>query len=605
MLLLSGFVRRFRVEFAVEFRRIFHEKIATMASGSRVKPVVVILGSTGTGKTKLSIELARRFDGEIISADSMQVYRGLDIVTAKATREEQSQAPHHLLDVATPDQAFTVIHFREQALPIIDRMLNENRLPVVVGGTNYYIESLLWQVLIGSGIREERGRRRRVVNQSDPKRAKFAINNKDEKDDDDVDDRNQQQQDVPAGSSLSRCVQGHDDGDNEAAREAAADANESESGTTAAEANDERETTRKKVRVLDKSEGELTVAGEEAAEAGRSGVGKFEEGNEEDFAAAAASADVDKVLLMTTEQMEQLESSLLHRVLRQVDPVTADRLHPNNKRKIVRALEVLRHDKKPLSRLLDEQRSQEGGSNLGGPLRYRNVVIFWLRCEQETLNARLDARVDSMVAQGLLEEIRRFYEQYVEPFEDNDFHRGILQSIGFKEFATYLSQYGRDQDRLITEFMQSTGPNQRTDPPEGLALLHKCLDNLKLVTRRYSKKQIKWINHRFLSNSQREVPPMYALDTTDVSRWEELVSCPAQEIIEATLAGRSPTTQQPLPKQANPREGLNEETSFHCDICRRTIVGEYQWRLHMRSNKHKRSLHGHHKKAAGRLDPAK
>ncbi|KXJ74113.1 hypothetical protein RP20_CCG014142 [Aedes albopictus] len=89
------------------------------AAVSRVKPLVVILGSTGTGKTKLSIELARRFGGEIISADSMQVYRDLDIVTAKATKEEQRQAPHHLLDVATPDQAFTVIHFRERALPIV------------------------------------------------------------------------------------------------------------------------------------------------------------------------------------------------------------------------------------------------------------------------------------------------------------------------------------------------------------------------------------------------------------------------------------------------------------------------------------------------------
>uniref|UniRef100_A0A182N0X7 tRNA dimethylallyltransferase n=1 Tax=Anopheles dirus TaxID=7168 RepID=A0A182N0X7_9DIPT len=89
-----------------------------MATTAR-PPIVVILGATGTGKTKLSLELAARYGGEVLSADSMQVYKGLDIVTAKATREEQRQAVHHLLDVATPDQAFTVTHFRERALPIV------------------------------------------------------------------------------------------------------------------------------------------------------------------------------------------------------------------------------------------------------------------------------------------------------------------------------------------------------------------------------------------------------------------------------------------------------------------------------------------------------
>ncbi|XP_017489684.1 PREDICTED: tRNA dimethylallyltransferase-like, partial [Rhagoletis zephyria] len=85
----------------------------------RKVPSIVILGSTGTGKTKLSLELAQRFGGEIISADSMQVYANLDIATAKATKEEQSRAKHHLLDVATPNEPFTVVHFRNAALPIV------------------------------------------------------------------------------------------------------------------------------------------------------------------------------------------------------------------------------------------------------------------------------------------------------------------------------------------------------------------------------------------------------------------------------------------------------------------------------------------------------
>ncbi|XP_058820922.1 tRNA dimethylallyltransferase [Topomyia yanbarensis] len=589
------------------FRLIFHRKSATMASGSRVKPVVVILGSTGTGKTKLSIELARRFGGEIISADSMQVYRDLDIVTAKATREEQLQAPHHLLDVATPDQAFTVIHFRELALPIIDRLLDSDRVPIVVGGTNYYIESVLWRVLIGGGIREERGRQRllrRVVNQQtaaaagDHKRPKFATVGGDE--------QQQQQTDADAGSGVPppRCVEKCDeknkveDYDNSVteAADASASVVESESEGEKSETIPSAEE-KKKVRVVESEDdrGDVVVAVK---------VAEDELKANEEMAAAAAAVEVDKVLLMTTEQMEQLESAPLHRVLRRIDPVTADRLHPNNKRKIIRALEVFQQDGQPLSRLLEEQRSQEGGCNLGGPLRYRKVVIFWLRCEQETLNARLDARVDAMVAQGLLAEIRLFYERYVKPYENNDFHRGILQSIGFKEFVGYLDKYDREHDRLITEYMQREQQLQEeTVPPEGLELLQKCLDNLKLVTQRYSKRQLKWINHRFLSNLRREVPPIYALDTTDVSRWKETVSVPAQQVIETILAGEKPSL-EPLPKLTSPHEGLNEETSFHCAICQRTIVGEYQWQLHQRSNKHKRCLQSRHKAArAGKSMP--
>lgn len=114
----------------------------------RSVPLIVILGSTGTGKTKLSIELAQRFGAELISADSMQVYKGLDIVTAKATKTEQSMAKHHLLDIANAGTKFSVVDFRDAALPIIDNLLEKNQMPILVGGTNYYIESILWKVLV-------------------------------------------------------------------------------------------------------------------------------------------------------------------------------------------------------------------------------------------------------------------------------------------------------------------------------------------------------------------------------------------------------------------------------------------------------------------------
>ena len=111
-------------------------------------PLVVILGCTGVGKSKLAIELARRFDGEIISADSMQIYAGLDVVTNKVTPSERRQCRHHFVGSVPPFHEYSVVEFRDAALPLIDRLRDDGKLPIVVGGTNYYIESLLWNILV-------------------------------------------------------------------------------------------------------------------------------------------------------------------------------------------------------------------------------------------------------------------------------------------------------------------------------------------------------------------------------------------------------------------------------------------------------------------------
>ena len=117
-------------------------------AGVRRLPLVVILGSTGTGKSKLAIEIGKRLGGEIISADSMQVYKGLDIITNKVTAEEQSQCPHHMIDFVSPLKEFSVVDFRNMALPLIEDIKSRGKIPIVVGGTNYYIESVLWDILI-------------------------------------------------------------------------------------------------------------------------------------------------------------------------------------------------------------------------------------------------------------------------------------------------------------------------------------------------------------------------------------------------------------------------------------------------------------------------
>lgn len=105
--------------------------------------VVAIGGPTATGKTSLSVAIAKRFDGEIINADSMQIYQKLSIGTAKATSEEQQGVPHHLLDFLPPEQPYSVADFVSSAADLIGQITARGRLPLVVGGTGLYITSLL------------------------------------------------------------------------------------------------------------------------------------------------------------------------------------------------------------------------------------------------------------------------------------------------------------------------------------------------------------------------------------------------------------------------------------------------------------------------------
>ena len=109
-----------------------------------MKPdILVICGPTASGKTALAAALARRFGGEVVSADSMQVYRGMDIGTAKPTQEEMLGVPHHMLDVASPWENYSVARYVADAVPIVDDILARGKLPVVAGGTGLYIDHLV------------------------------------------------------------------------------------------------------------------------------------------------------------------------------------------------------------------------------------------------------------------------------------------------------------------------------------------------------------------------------------------------------------------------------------------------------------------------------
>ena len=140
------------------------------------KPLLILTGPTAVGKTALSVKAAKRFHGEIISADSMQVYRGMDIGSAKVTREEMDGVPHHLIDVLDPREAFHVVRFKGMAQAAMNGIHERGHLPILTGGTGFYIQALLtengWNPLRKSGgplistaFSESgtRGRRRRFM----------------------------------------------------------------------------------------------------------------------------------------------------------------------------------------------------------------------------------------------------------------------------------------------------------------------------------------------------------------------------------------------------------------------------------------------------------
>ncbi|XP_052440872.1 tRNA dimethylallyltransferase isoform X4 [Carassius gibelio] len=392
-----------------------------MAAATRVlqraisPSLVVILGATGTGKSKLAIEIGKRLNGEIISADSMQVYKGLDIITNKVTEEEQAQCPHHMISFVDPLD----MHHRQ-------------KLPIIVGGTNYYIESILWKVLINSGG----------------------------------------------------------------------------------------------------SESEKGVASESKTE------------------------------------LEKLGGPELHRWLKEVDPDMAAILHPHDARKIARSLQVFMDTGVPHSRLLEEQRGQDGGGCLGGPLRFQNPCIFWLHCKTNALDERLDKRVDQMLSLGLIDELKDFHQRFNEKkIKENsqDYQHGIFQSIGFKEFHEYLTA------------------SENISQEERDKLKIKGIESLKQVTRRYARKQNKWVRNRFLKRPASNVPPVYGLDVTDVTNWETTVLTPALEILDCLQKGEQPSVQ---PIRAEGLEPRNNRSHHMCDLCDKVIIGDLEWTAHQKSKNH-------------------
>ena len=277
-----------------------------------MKPLVILTGPTAVGKTNLSIGLAKRINGEIISADSMQVYRKMDIGTAKIMPEEMDGVPHHLIDVLDPKEPFNVVLFKELATKAMDDIYARGRIPVIVGGTGFYIQAV--------------------------------------------------------------------------------------------------------TRDID-----------------------FTEAQQEN----TYRAELEKLA-------EEKGAEYLHERLREVDPASAESIHANNVKRVIRALEFYHQNGTPISEHNEEQKKQVSPYNL---------AYFVLNAPREILYERIDRRVDQMLEEGLVKE--------VEELKREGCHRGMvsMQGLGYKEILAYL---------------------------EGEYPLEEAVRILKRDTRHFAKRQLTW-----------------------------------------------------------------------------------------------------------------
>ncbi|XP_061738648.1 tRNA dimethylallyltransferase isoform X1 [Nerophis ophidion] len=269
-------------------------------------------------------------------------------------------------------------------------------------------------------------------------------------------------------------------------------------------------------------------------------------------------------------QLEKLAGDELHNRLMEVDPKMAAMLHPNDKRKVARSLQVYDETGVPHSSWLEEQRGQQGGNSLGGPLRFQDPCIFWLQADMDELDKRLDCRVDQMLSAGLIEELRDFHARFNQKEAQKDrpnYQHGIFQSIGFKEFHEYL-----------------TAPESITQQ-EKEVLRNKGVAALKMATRRYARKQNKWVRNRFLKRAGAGecVPSVYGLDVTDVSRWEETVVKPALLIVDSLRKREQPAVNAIRMQGAEPGNTRSHHT---CHLCHKVIIGDLEWAAHLKSKKH-------------------
>lgn len=278
------------------------------------KKVIAIIGPTAVGKTKASIEIALALDGEIISGDSMQIYRGMNIGTAKVTEDEMQGIPHHLIDIKDPWEEFSAAEFKELATHCIEEITNRGKVPIIVGGTGLYIQAVL------------------------------------------------------SGYHFSK----------------------------------------------------------------------------------AASNQEYRVFLEKRIEEEGIEK--VYNELLTIDPESIKRIHPNNVRRVIRALEIYHETGLTMTEYLKKQEQEAPYDDL----------IIGLTMERDLLYDRINKRVDQMVQQGLIEEVRALYEAGIRDCQS-------VQAIGYKELYDYF---------------------------EGKVSKEEAIELLKRNSRRYAKRQLTWFRNK-------------------------------------------------------------------------------------------------------------
>ncbi|KAJ5099158.1 hypothetical protein N7532_006159 [Penicillium argentinense] len=433
-------------------------------------PLIAVVGATGTGKSKLAVDLASRFNGEIINGDAMQMYRGLPIITNQIPVDERNGIPHHLLScVDLDEEAWRIGKFKKETLRLIEEIRARGKTPVLVGGTHYYTQAVLFKdQLVGEGSEDEDG---------------------------------------PEPSTE---------------------------------------------------------------------------------------------LVSTSEKWPILDSppEVLMEKLTEVDPVMAQRWHPKDARKIRRSLEIYFQTGRRASEIYAEQQmmKNEAVSKNEGLLRFDNTLIFWVHAEKEILNSRLNARVGDMLKQGLMSEAQAMSDYLRDKRSegiDVDLTRGVWVSIGFKELAPYF------------EALQQ--PEKSEKELEELRLT--CIESIRNATRQYGRSQIKWIRNKLwksLSDAGM-THRLYLLDSSDVGNWKTCITEPSEKLVQTMLDGEPTPDPKSLSELAKTVLGAKEEQTrekpesttkcFTCEICRKTMAGEEQWKIHLTSYGHKRGLKSAAKKA--------